>query len=235
MKTQVFAYVRTSNLSYKKAGESDSKTRQMRAIRTFCRGKGFSIKETYYDQSVSGSNGCDLTEREAFSEMLAELKSNGVKTFVVADAQRYSRSIVTAAIISEELKKHDLRAFDASTGRDLANKDAESPEEQLIANILFCVSEFDRLKTNSRLMSGKLRKRKQGGYIGGTKAFGEEENDKKVIARIKELRKIFREEDGKRMTKARITRILSDEGFRTRKGTEFSVQGITKIINSLKL
>jgi DNA invertase Pin-like site-specific DNA recombinase len=234
MKNQVFAYIRTSNTNLKIAKESDSKSRQLKSIRAFCRSKGWKIKEIFYDLGVSGDNGCDLSQREAFSEMLAEMKSNGIKGFVVADAARYSRSIITAAIIGEELRKNGITCLDASTGRDLVNKNAESPEESLIANILLCVSEFEKVKTTSRLLSGKLRKRRAGGYIGGVKPFGKDPNDIKVKNRIKQMRNAFADDDG-RFTKTRIAKVLNEEGYRTRRGTKYSVQNVYHIVKTQSL
>ena len=95
---------------------------QRRAVKedkVFRQGKNWQIAETFYDCSVSGDNGTDL-ERDAFNEMMAKMKSNGIKTFVVSDSDRFSRSILTAEIMKQDCREHGISAFDASTGMDLA-------------------------------------------------------------------------------------------------------------------
>ena len=126
MKKQVFAYLRTSNKNSKIAKESDSKDRQLKGIRRFCRSKGWKIQETFYDCSVSGDNGMDLTEREEFNEMMSRMKANGIKTFVVADQTRFSRSILTGQVMKKDCRENGISAFDASTGNDLAIDDSEN-------------------------------------------------------------------------------------------------------------
>jgi len=234
MKKEIFAYIRTSNTDKAAAAKSDSDAHQLKTIKQFCQLKDWIVKDAFYDLRVSGDNGGDFREREAFSEMLAEMKSNGVKTFVVADAKCFAKSIITAAIIGEDLRAYGLAAMDASTGKDLAAKSNDNPEEQMIQNILMCLAQYDKVKIVSRLQGARRRKKKAGGYIGGTIPFGQHENDKELAARIKALRAIFKTDDGKRMTKTRITKTLNDEGFTNRRGKKLSLQTVSDHIKSLK-
>jgi DNA invertase Pin-like site-specific DNA recombinase len=231
---EVFGYLRTSNLNKRNAENSDSQVRQKKAIKRFCSSKKWKIKDFYYDLGVSGDSGTDLSNREAFSDMLSEMKSNGIKRFVVADSSRLARSVITAAIINDDLRKHGISAIDAATGRDLADNTNISPEDQLIQNILLCISEFEKVKTVSRLQAARKRKKKAGGSIGGQRPFGATDEEQRMIQRIKELRSIWKDESG-RMTKTRITQILNDEGFRNRRGGKFSLQSLSMIIKDNKL
>ena len=80
MKKRIFAYLRTSNLNTKVALDGDSKERQLKKVKSFARSKNWQVEEVFYDCSVSGDNGTDLGERDAFNEMMAKMKSNGIKT-----------------------------------------------------------------------------------------------------------------------------------------------------------
>ena len=101
----VYAYLRTSNQNSQNAKDSDSKDRQLKKIKSFVRGKGWKIDQVFYDLSVSGDTGTDLSGRDEWNEMFAKMKSNGVKTFVVADQMRFSRSILTAEVMKAEAAK----------------------------------------------------------------------------------------------------------------------------------
>ena len=172
MKMLVFAYLRTSNKNAKLALDGDSKDRQLKTIRRFCRGKGWKIEQIFYDCSVSGDNGSDLSEREEWSEMMSLMKSNGLKTYVVADQTRFSRSILTAEIMKQDCRESGIAAYDASTGNNLAVSKTENPEIALINNLLQAISEYDKLKTVQRLQSGRRRAKKQGRRIGGNYRYG---------------------------------------------------------------
>jgi DNA invertase Pin-like site-specific DNA recombinase len=228
MKREVYAYLRTSNKNSKLALDSDSKDRQLKAIRKFCRSKGWQVKETFYDCSVSGDNGMDLSERDQFNDMMAQMKSNGIKTFVVADQQRFSRSILTAEIIKKDCIDNRIQAFDASTGNDLAISRSENPEVALINNLLQAISEYDKLKTCQKLQSGRRRAKRFGKRIGGNYGYGSKESEGALISRVRALRN-DRETYG-RLSFQSIAEKVNNEGFRTRKGTPFTRQQIHLIL-----
>lgn len=227
MKKQVFAYLRTSNKNSKIAKDSDSKDRQLKGIRRFCRGKGWKIQETFYDCSVSGDNGMDLTEREEFNEMMSRMKANGIKTFVVADQTRFSRSILTGQVMKKDCRENGISAFDASTGNDLAIDDSENPELDLINNVMEAISRYDKLKTIQKLQSGRRSAKKQGRAIGGNYAYGAREGEAQLVARIKDLW-TNRKEHG-RLSLRQVAERINQEGYTTRKGTSFTRQQVFNI------
>jgi DNA invertase Pin-like site-specific DNA recombinase len=232
MKKKVFAYLRTSNLNSKIAIDGDSKDRQLKKIKSFCRSKSWQIDEIFYDCSVSGDNGTDLSERDEWNKMMARMKSNGVKTFVVADQSRFSRSILTAEIMKQDCRENTISAFDASTGNDLAISKNENPEVALINNLLQAISEYDKLKVVQRLQSGRRRAKKMGKSIGGNRPYGSNDQEIALISRIKEFRN---RAVHSRISIQKICDRLNEEGFRTRKGTLLQRIQIRNIIERQKI
>jgi DNA invertase Pin-like site-specific DNA recombinase len=222
MKKLVYAYLRTSNKNTKLALDGDSRDRQLKAIRRFAKSKGWRIKEAFYDCSVSGDNGSDLSEREEFSRMMLLMKSNGVKSFIVSDATRFSRSILTAEIIKQDCRENGIAAYDASTGNDLCVEQNKNPEVDLINSLLSCIAAYDKIKTTNRLQSGRQRKARLGGRIGGNYGYGKTEEESTMVAKAKSLRKAG-------MSFQKIANTLNDEGYKTRKGTALSYQQIQRI------
>jgi DNA invertase Pin-like site-specific DNA recombinase len=234
MNRPIYAYVRTSNLSEKNAIDSDSKKRQLRAIRKFCRSKGYDIKGTFHDICSGDNSKCDIGSRIALNAMLAEMEKTGINAFVIEEQSRLARSVISSCIIREQLEGLGVKCFDSSTGQNLSDREA-SHEETLIKNILACVAEYEKEKLCYRLQAAKQAKKARGGYIGGIKGLGKDDKhpmEQKMLQRIVELRKSFRHTDGERMTKTKITAILAKEGFVNRKGKPHSVQSITRLINS---
>ena len=158
---------------------------------------------------------------------MAKMKSNGIKTFVVSDSDRFSRSILTAEIMKQDCREHGISAFDASTGMDLAISKNENPEIALINNLLQAISEYDKLKTVQRLQSGRRRAKKMGKSIGGQTKVGETEEEKKMLERLVHWRN--RAVHG-RLSVQEIADRLNEEGFRTRRNTALTRQVLDSYI-----
>jgi len=228
MKKEVFAYIRTSNTNKKAAEESDSKPRQLKSIRAYARKRGWKIKAVYEDIGVSGDNGMDLSQREGYSEMLADMESDGINIFVVADATRYARSLITAITMNYNLNQKGIQAFDASIGKDLAICGKDNPEDALTRNIMLCYAEYESAKSIEKLQGARHRKKESGGYIGGTKKLGTNENDRLVLDRIKELKL-------QKNSQKKIAEILNKEGFTNRRGGAFSQMTVSNYCKELGL
>ena len=211
----VYAYLRTSNQNTKSAKDGDSRDRQLKKIKSFVRSKGWKVEQVFYDLSVSGDTGADLSERDEWNEMFAKMISNGIKTFVVADQMRFSRSILTAEVMKADCRENGISAFDASTGNDLTINDVENPEIDLINNVMQAIAKYDKLKVVQRLQSGRRKAMKMGKSVGGQSRLGKNEQELKMIERIKELR--F-PNGQRRISLQKIADKLNDEGFQTRRG-----------------
>lgn len=143
------------------------------------------------------------------------MKSNGVKSFIVSDATRFSRSILTAEIIKQDCRENGIAAFDASTGNDLCIEKNQNPEVDLINSLLSCIAAYDKIKTTNRLQSGRQRKARLGGRIGGNYGYGKTEHEATMVTKARKLRKAG-------MSFQKVADKLNDEGYKTRKGTPLS-------------
>jgi DNA invertase Pin-like site-specific DNA recombinase len=224
----VFAYIRTSNNNLKAVENSDSKARQLRRIRRYTRPKGWKVTKVFHD-CVTGDSGMDLSARVEFHEMLREMAENEIDVFCVETAERFSRSILTAAVLTEELKRRGIKCMDASTGQDLTNED--NPEQKMVKDILLVISTFHKQMTVEKLRSGKLRASAEGKYVGGIKPFPANEDEHNLLECLKELKAARRDAEGKRYTKRRITEEVAARGFVNRNGTQYSEASIGRIIN----
>ena len=226
----VFAYLRTSNQNTKLAKEGDSKDRQLKKIKSFARSKGWKIDQVFYDCSVSGDTGADLSERDEWNDMFAKMISNGIKTFVVADQMRFSRSILTAEVMKADCRENGISAFDASTGNDLTINDVENPEIDLINNVMQAIAKYDKLKVVQRLQSGRRKALKAGKSVGGQSRLGSTPKELKMIERVKELR--F-PKDKRRTSLQKIADYLNEEGFKTRREGKIQVIQVRNILKNL--
>ena len=97
--------------------------------------------------------------------------------------------------------------------------------------MLMAISQYEKCKVVQRLQSGRRKARREGRPAGGTRPFGEDPKDKKLVARLRELRN-FAAHGRKSLTK--ITGILNEEGFRTRRGTKLKIQNVSQYVMSTK-
>tara|TARA_Y100000588_G_scaffold388686_1_gene489509 strand:- start:2554 stop:3249 length:696 start_codon:yes stop_codon:yes gene_type:complete len=222
---QVYGYIRTSNKSLKRALDSDSYPRQQKAIKDFAKTKRWTVKRWFSDVGVSGDTGFDLSTRQAWSDMVTEMKANGVKAFAVASSDRLARSVVTHEILRQDLVAHGIEAFDASTGYSLTQAKEDDPEASLITGILRQLAEFEKVKLVEKLQAGKRRAKKKGKYIGGERPYGYFDGEDKLVSRILELRKLSLQ---------KIANRLHEEGFRPRRAERFSRQQIHYILKANK-
>jgi DNA invertase Pin-like site-specific DNA recombinase len=87
----VIGYMRTSS-GTNVGSEKDSGKRQLRAIKSFCKNKKYTLAETFYDENVSGTK--TLVDRPKLLDAIAYCGDNNVTTIVVENSDRFSRSLM---------------------------------------------------------------------------------------------------------------------------------------------
>ena len=94
MRTKSVGYMRTSsisNLSTEKLGK-DSDRRQKRKILDYSKSNNLEVVEWFYDKGISGS--LDILNREGFVSLLDYCDRNEIKTILVENSSRFSRSLI---------------------------------------------------------------------------------------------------------------------------------------------
>ena len=230
--TPVYVYCRTSNQNKKARSDSDSYSRQLRSIKDYARWRKLCVKEIFYDEGVCGS---DLEARREFARMMEALEEGDTKTFIVSDISRFSRSVLTGEIIKARCRESGITALDASTGHNLIIDSDTHPEVNLVNTMLQAFAEFNKQKVVYNLQEGRSQAKKLGRPIGGNPAYGKKGGDKAevppeelaLIERLKDLRDFTTPPH--RVSLRTIGKILDKEGFKTRKGTQFSAQQLSRI------
>jgi DNA invertase Pin-like site-specific DNA recombinase len=167
MTTKAIAYYRT--LSPTNVGEGkDSEDRQKRAVTTFAKRNGFELVDSFYDAAVSGADPIDT--RKGFTDALARIAGNGVRTIIVETANRFARDLMV-----QETGHAYLRALDI----DLIAADSpdaflsDSPTATMVRQILGSVSQFEKAALVAKLKGARDRKRRETGKCGGRKSYAE--------------------------------------------------------------
>ena len=200
--TEAVAYLRVSG---KGQINGDGFPRQREAIRRYAKAGGIEVIEEYRDEGVSGTK--DLDDRDGLSDLMARIRSNGVRVVLVERADRLARDLMVSEIILTEFRRLCVQVVAADSGTDLSVGDGD-PTRKLVRQILAAISEFDRSVLVSKLRAARVRKRLATGRCEGRKPRG-----------------------GKRLSYDAIAARLNGDGVPTRTGKAWigpTVYGILK-------
>lgn len=193
---KLVGYVRVSTTEQVEHGHGLDVQRM--TIRQWANENGHRITAWAADEGLSGSNGLDA--RVGLLEALAAVQAREVGGLVVYRLDRLARDLVLQESLLAEVWRAGGRVFSTSPAEDAYldpdGADAD-PSRALIRQILGAVGQYERAMIRLRLKSGKARKAEQGGFLGGTPAFGvraedgalvPDEEEQRAVALIVELR-----------------------------------------------
>ena len=219
-----FAYLRVSGKGQVKGHGFG---RQLEAIKGFAKKDRLKIEAVYREQGISGT--ADETQRAAFSQMVQEMLSNGVRTVIVESLDRLAREFRIQEHLLLYLASKGISLISANTGEDVTAAIQDDPMKKALVQIQGVFSELDKSLLVRKLSKAREQKRKAQGKCEGRKRFGEvDEEEKKVRRRILRMR---RPEKGTntRLSYAAIAERLNSEGIRTRMGKEWSGTQVYRI------
>ena len=179
------------------------------------------------DESASTLN------RPAMSELITHIDSGRIDAVIISKLDRLTRRIKDFMSLLQRLRK--AKRAGGGKGVDLISSaeslDTGSDTGQIVINIMNSVSQWDREVIGERT-SAVLQERKAQGKSTGNPYYGfeagedgkliENEQEQAVLQRVAELRA-----EGKSW--AIVASTLTGAGVRTRRGTAFSRQGLSKI------
>lgn len=188
-------YMRTS--SQANVGEDkDSGKRQLRAIKSYCKSKKYSLVETFYDENVSGSK--TLADRPKLLDAISYCSENKITTIVVENSDRFSRSLMNQEYMLVTL---------AGKGISVICCDNENFSEASESNVMFrqisgafnqyqkdlLVGRLAQSRNNKRAENKKLRQRKYTTLSGEGKCEGAPQHYVNVAngKLVKEIKKMY--------------------------------------------
>ena len=102
----------------------------------------------FRDEGVSGTK--DLDDREGLSDLLARIRSNGVRVVLVERADRLARDLIVGELILNQLRELGVKVIAADGGTELTAGD-DDPTRTLIRQVLGAVAQFEKAVMVSKL------------------------------------------------------------------------------------
>jgi len=199
--------------------------RQRAACQRYAKAHGLELVGEYRDEGVSGTK--ELEDREGLSDLMAHIRSNGVKVVLVERADRLARDLMVSELILSEFRKLDVRVVAAEGGADLTAGD-DDPTAKLIRQVLGAVAEFEKSILISKLKAGRIRKAKKGGRSVGRHGYGEKPGEAEIVSRIRALRR--KRKGAPRLSYAKIATQLNAEGVPTRMGKPWRPSSVESVL-----
>ena len=159
---KVVAYTRVSTLGQAEDGESLE--RQAARIRAYCEAKGLEQPEIISDEGLSGFK----SNREGFQRLVALCESRQVKTVIVYDLSRLSRSVRdTLEFIEDTINKNGIEFVSL-----LNDIDTSTPTGKAFLGITAIFNQLYRDEIAYKTKEALSHKRTKGEKTGGTVPFG---------------------------------------------------------------
>lgn len=215
------SYIRVSG---KGQVEGDGPERQREAVARFAKGAGYELVGEYADLGVSGT--LELEDRDGLSELLARIRSNGVRVVLVERADRLARELLVGEVILNQFRDLGVKVIAADSGAELAAGDAD-PTRVLIRQVLGAVAQFEKSVIVSKLKAARTRKRRAMGRCEGRKPYGSKPGEAAAVEYILKLRR--KPKGGERLSFQAIADRLNAEGVPTRTGAPWAPRTVLGI------
>ena len=208
---KVVAYTRVSTLGQAEDGESLE--RQAARIRAYCEAKGLSEPELIADEGLSGFK----SNREGFQRLVALCESKQVKTVIVYDLSRLSRSVRdTLEFIEDTINKNGIEFVSL-----LNDIDTSTPTGKAFLGITAIFNQLYRDEIAYKTKEALSHKRAKQEKTGGTVPFGFELVDGvKLLPKPEEFEtlKLMHSLRKQGLTLREIVGVLTDKGIPTKTG-----------------
>ena len=181
--------------------------------------------EGYVDEGISGTS---TKKRDSFNRMIADAKAGRFDFIITKEISRFSRSTLDSIRYTQELLEHDVGVLFQNDNINTLDSDSEF---RLV--VMAGVAQDEVRKLSERLKFGFRQAIKNGHVLGNDRLWGYDKKDCTLTVNEKEaqaVRRIFDLYANQQLGIRRISQLLYDEGFTSRRGNAFNVLTIRHIL-----
>ena len=218
---QAVAYCRVSSAGQQRNGTGLD--RQEEIIAEYAKQAGYELIEVYHE-AITGTD----ADRPMFTEMLADILSNGCRTIIVERLDRLARDLVIQNQLVVMLCSKGLTLISADTQQDVTAAFFGDPMLKAMIQVQGVFAELDKSMLVAKLRKSREAKKAKTGRCEGRKPYGYYPGEAEIVKRVKALR---RKPHGERRKGYRaIAKQLNKEGIPTRSGVSWSDSQVKSIL-----
>ncbi len=225
---KLVAYIRVSTASQQEAYGPDI---QRKAIADWAKSAGHKIAAWQTDV-ISGAS--ELRDRAGWREAAALVKAGQADGIVVARLDRLARDVMVQELLLRKLSELGGTVLSTrESENEMLNGESKDPSRKLVRVIMGAISEYDREMTVDRLAAGRQAKAARGGYAHGALPYGYRSVKGKLVEVPQEQAALgkMRSLAAQGVPTREIARVLTAEGFPTKRGGVWSSPTVSRILN----
>lgn len=207
---------------------------QMSEIEDFIYKNGLELYKHHIDQAISGTK---VAGREAFFELVNDVKDGLVDVIVVYKLNRIFRNAYESQKYRKLFKKHGVKLMSVTQ-----QIDEDTSAGRLMTNVLSDIDQYQSETISDHVKSSMREMARQGYFTGGTIPFG---YTTEIIENGKKPRKKYKPLDDEKTVVQRLFELyvdgyslrylqtyLTENGYRTRQGKEFGITTIARMLGN---
>jgi DNA invertase Pin-like site-specific DNA recombinase len=214
---KAFAYLRVSG---KGQVDGDGFPRQLGAIKQYATQHNITIVKVYREEGISGTTEWD--NRPAFSDMMAELLSDGTRVVLIERLDRIARELLVQESIISDFKRKRLTLVSVNEP-DLGSNDASRVAFRQLMGVF---AQYEKTVLVAKLKAARQRKRLTTGRCEGAKPFGTLPGEEPIVDRMRTLRATG-------LPLVKIAHTLNQEGIKPRSGKQWYPTTVQRILKAL--
>ena len=193
------------------------------------RNPDWELYEIYADEGITGTS---TKKRKEFNRMMNDAYEGRFQMIVTKEVSRFSRNILDTISYTRELRAMGIGVIFAT---DRIN--TLEPESEMILSYIAAQSQEESRRTSARVVWGQTRQMERG-VVFGQSLLGYDVKEGRITVNpegAEIVRLIFHKYAVEQVGTSEIARYLTDEGYRTYRGsTKWKSNTVIKILNNEK-
>lgn len=233
---KLVAYLRVSTIEQTDKGYGLDVQRQ--AIGLAALQIGAKVIAWHTDEGKSGA--LDAADRPGLLTALAAVRAGGADGLIVRDLDRLARAVgVQEAVLAEVWGKNAV-VYTSTPPAEVPRDDPDDPMRTAMRQMRGVFHELDRRLIAKRLRNGRKTKASNGGHVNGPAPYGwrtstrTDTNPHGALVEVPAEQAVLRKIHGlaaQGVPTREIARVLNAEGYRTKRGAEWSSPTVSRILN----